>query len=193
MQQRCIWLQLTSVATAPLTRKSGEGGIRTHETALHRLRDFQSRSLGQLGHLSVQEFIKTGSVYVPSAKPLPNFSLKKVGAASKPLSSRMIFQGNRDLAAKLFAGQERATDFLSMIARSFDEVHHRSIHPHTARVPNNLRYPVQILPRGSFRPHGYVLGSDAAAVGEVAVLEYLESGCRGRFRFYRGPLQAVMP
>jgi hypothetical protein len=33
-------------------RESGEGGIRTHETALHRLRDFQSRSFGQLGHLS---------------------------------------------------------------------------------------------------------------------------------------------
>ena len=33
-------------------RKSGEGGIRTHEAALRRLRDFQSRSLGQLGHLS---------------------------------------------------------------------------------------------------------------------------------------------
>ena len=32
--------------------KSGEGGIRTHEAALRRLRDFQSRSLGQLGHLS---------------------------------------------------------------------------------------------------------------------------------------------
>jgi hypothetical protein len=33
-------------------RKSGEGGIRTHETVQHRLRDFQSRSFGQLGHLS---------------------------------------------------------------------------------------------------------------------------------------------
>ena len=32
--------------------KSGEGGIRTHETVQHRLRDFQSRSFGQLGHLS---------------------------------------------------------------------------------------------------------------------------------------------
>jgi hypothetical protein len=32
--------------------KSGEGGIRTHETASNRLRDFQSRSFGQLGHLS---------------------------------------------------------------------------------------------------------------------------------------------
>ena len=30
----------------------GEGGIRTHETGYPRLRDFQSRSLGQLGHLS---------------------------------------------------------------------------------------------------------------------------------------------
>ena len=39
--------------------KSGEGGIRTHETILHRLRDFQSRSFGQLGHLSVPvEFTK---------------------------------------------------------------------------------------------------------------------------------------
>ena len=35
-------------------RKSGEGGIRTHEAVLHRLRDFQSRSFGQLGHLSVR-------------------------------------------------------------------------------------------------------------------------------------------
>src|SRR5215212_2630238 len=34
------------------TERSGEGGIRTHETAQHRLRDFQSRSFGQLGHLS---------------------------------------------------------------------------------------------------------------------------------------------
>ena len=40
-------------------RKSGEGGIRTHETVQHRLRDFQSRSFGQLGHLSVPgEFTK---------------------------------------------------------------------------------------------------------------------------------------
>ena len=30
----------------------GEGGIRTHETSHPRLRDFQSRSLNQLGHLS---------------------------------------------------------------------------------------------------------------------------------------------
>ncbi len=30
----------------------GEGGIRTPETAYRRLRDFQSRSLSQLGHLS---------------------------------------------------------------------------------------------------------------------------------------------
>jgi hypothetical protein len=37
-----------------MREKSGEGGIRTHEAALHRLRDFQSRSLGQLGHLSVR-------------------------------------------------------------------------------------------------------------------------------------------
>jgi hypothetical protein len=36
-------------------RKSGEGGIRTHETASNRLRDFQSRSFGQLGHLSEQQ------------------------------------------------------------------------------------------------------------------------------------------
>ena len=41
------------------TRSSGgEGGIRTHETGYPRLRDFQSRSLSQLGHLSAPAFGK---------------------------------------------------------------------------------------------------------------------------------------
>ncbi len=56
----------TPVATFPLPKLtegsggngSGEGGIRTHETAINRLRDFQSRSFGQLGHLSAKEFTK---------------------------------------------------------------------------------------------------------------------------------------
>jgi hypothetical protein len=45
------YLQASHVLPAN-RRKSGEGGIRTHETASNRLRDFQSRSFGQLGHLS---------------------------------------------------------------------------------------------------------------------------------------------
>jgi hypothetical protein len=46
-----IYLQVFHVLPAK-QRESGEGGIRTHETVQHRLRDFQSRSFGQLGHLS---------------------------------------------------------------------------------------------------------------------------------------------
>ena len=47
-----------SMAALPLFRQpdvnrgGGEGGIRTHERACGPLRDFQSRPLGQLGHLS---------------------------------------------------------------------------------------------------------------------------------------------
>ena len=35
-------------------KRGGEGGIRTLEAGISRLRDFQSRSFGQLGHLSVR-------------------------------------------------------------------------------------------------------------------------------------------
>ena len=35
--------------------RGGEGGIRTLEAGISRLRDFQSRSFGQLGHLSVND------------------------------------------------------------------------------------------------------------------------------------------
>jgi hypothetical protein len=45
--------------------ESGEGGIRTHETALRRLRDFQSRSFGQLGHLSGKRIRKSLSKIIP--------------------------------------------------------------------------------------------------------------------------------
>jgi hypothetical protein len=37
-------------------RHGGEGGIRTLEAGISHLRDFQSRSFGQLGHLSVRTF-----------------------------------------------------------------------------------------------------------------------------------------
>ena len=42
----------------------GEGGIRTHETSYPRLRDFQSRSLSQLGHLSARSPASQAPVYV---------------------------------------------------------------------------------------------------------------------------------
>ena len=48
----------------------GEGGIRTPETGYPRLRDFQSRSLSQLGHLSSvcrDEATERTSVYVREA------------------------------------------------------------------------------------------------------------------------------
>ena len=40
----------------------GEGGIRTLEAVISRLRDFQSRSFGQLGHLSVQKTFAPGRI-----------------------------------------------------------------------------------------------------------------------------------
>src|SRR3712207_2345208 len=73
-------------------RKSGEGGIRTHETVQHRLRDFQSRSFGQLGHLSVPgEFTKWTADRVMPGRAL-NFGPFSKAADQEPRPDRHATQ-----------------------------------------------------------------------------------------------------
>ena len=56
---RCTWSQIVNqpgevakTVSCCWASENGEGGIRTLEAGITRPRDFQSRSLSQLGHLS---------------------------------------------------------------------------------------------------------------------------------------------
>src|SRR3990170_5290313 len=54
-----------------LHNDGGEGGIRTLEAGFSHLRDFQSRSFGQLGHLSVFRLPGTSSQYGGALLDIP--------------------------------------------------------------------------------------------------------------------------
>ena len=70
---------LNRSATPPqrTPQHGGEGGIRTHETGLNRLPDFESGSFDQLRHLSVSfydirdAFEKTASIALGLHQPIP--------------------------------------------------------------------------------------------------------------------------
>src|SRR6266536_2194311 len=77
---------------AAFARKSGEGGIRTRDPPFRQVRDFQSRSLGQLGHLSEPGQASIGAVFPRLAFPLALAAalLTASSAAAAPLGPQHV-------------------------------------------------------------------------------------------------------
>src|SRR5512147_1351971 len=69
----------------------GEGGIRTLEAGISRLRDFQSRSFGQLGHLSVRKILTKSRSLPAGRKPDP------AGYAGHPSQRKVLIFPSRTL------------------------------------------------------------------------------------------------
>ena len=96
----------------------GEGGIRTLEAGISHLRDFQSRSFGQLGHLSSFESSYSSGSIVPAFAPCGKKKHCASAFAPRGINKTRCFGATADIAGLLQGQLVGATAWHPAVARS---------------------------------------------------------------------------